>query len=166
MLQEENQRLFAKLESAAKYIADSDSIRSGLLAERKQLADERNNAVAKVKKIKDNSAEIERVTGENRRLKTELTEISEKTVSKSEFEKLAAEKKVLTAKLSEKIPSGVLAEKDGAIAALQSDLNTAHDKLLEAEARISRSDDQLDILRKQLDETSGRLAQLELNPSR
>ena len=164
VLEEENQRLFAKLESAAKYIADSDSIRSGLLTERKQLADERNNAVARVKKIKDNTAEIERVTGENRRLKTELTEISEKMVSKSEFEKLAAEKKVLTAKLSEKIPSGVLAEKDGAIAALQSDLNTAHDKLLGAEARISRSDDQLDILRKQLDETSGRLAQIELNP--
>ena len=164
VLEEENQRLFAKLESAAKYIADSDSIRSGLLTERKQFADERNNAVARVKKIKDNTAEIERVTVENRRLKTELTEISEKMVSKSEFEKLAAEKKVLTAKLSEKIPSGVLAEKDGTIAALQSDLNTAHDKLLGAEARISRSDDQLDILRKQLDETSGRLAQIELNP--
>ena len=29
----------------------------------------------------------------------------------------------------------------------------------------SRSDDQLDVLRKQLDETSGRLAQIELNPS-
>lgn len=164
VVEEENQRLFAKLESAAKYIADSDSIRSGLLAERKQLADERNNAVARVKKIKDNTAEIERVTGENRRLKTELTEISEKMVSKSEFEKLAAEKKVLTAKLSETIPSRVLAEKDGAIVALQSDLNTAQDKLLETEARISRSDDQLDILRKQLDETSGRLAQIELNP--
>jgi len=164
VLQEENQRLFAKLERASKYIAESDAIRSGLLSERKQLADDRNKALAKVKKIKDNAAEIERVTGENRRLKNELTEISEKMVSKSEFEKLAAEKKVLTAKLSEKVPFETIAKKDSAIAALQSDLNTANDKLLEAQARISRGDDQLNLLRKQLDETSGRLAQLELNP--
>ena len=72
VLQEENQRLLAKLERAAQYIAQSDAIRAGLLTERKQLANERNAAFAKVKKIKDNSAEIERVSIENRRLKTEL----------------------------------------------------------------------------------------------
>ena len=43
VLLEENQRLFAKLERAAKYIAQSDAVRSGLLTERKQLADERTN---------------------------------------------------------------------------------------------------------------------------
>jgi tetratricopeptide (TPR) repeat protein len=163
VLEEENERLLAKLEAAAKYISESDTIRSRLLVERKQLADERSKAVAKVKKIKDNTSEIERVAGENRRLKSELAQISEKMVSKSEFEKLAAEKKVLTAKLSEKVPSGTLAEKDDAIAALQSDLNSANDKLLQAQARITRSDDQLTVLRKQLDETSGRLAHFELN---
>ena len=73
-------------------------------------------AFAKVKKIKDNSAEIERVSIENRRLKTELAEISEKMVSKTEFEKLAAEKKVLTAKLSGE-GLRALAEKDGTIKA-------------------------------------------------
>ena len=51
-----------------------------------------------MKKIKDNSAEIERVTQENKRLKGKLAEISQNTVSKSEFEKLAAEKKALAAK--------------------------------------------------------------------
>jgi Flp pilus assembly protein TadD len=163
VLEEENQRLLAKLEKAAKYIANSDAIRSGLLAERKQLAEDRNKALAKVKKIKDNSAEVERVAAENKRLKTELAEISQKMVSKSEFEKLSAEKKVLTAKLAEDVASVALAKKDGAIAALQSDLNTAKDKLLEAQTRISRGDDQLEALRKELDETSGRLAQVELN---
>ena len=97
-----------------------------------------------MKKIKDNSAEIERVSIENRRLKTELAEISEKMVSKSEFEKLAAEKKVLTAKLSEKVPVAALAEKDGTIKALRGDLNTANDKLLAAQARITRSNDELE----------------------
>ena len=65
MLQEENQRILAKLERAAQYIAQSDAIRSSLLTERKQLANERNAAFAKVKKVKDNSAEIERVSIEN-----------------------------------------------------------------------------------------------------
>ncbi len=163
VLQEENQRLFVKLERAAKYIAESDTVRSGLLTERKQLAEDRNKALARVRKIKDNSVEIDRVSIENRRLQTELAEVSERMVSKSEFEKLAAEKKVLTAKLSKKVPVAALAEKDGTIKTLQSDLNTANDKLLEAQARIVRSDDQLEGLRKQLDETSGRLAQIELN---
>ena len=139
VLQEENQRLFGKLERAAQYIAQSDAVHSGLLTERKQLADERNNAFAKVKKIKDNSAEIERVSIENRRLKTELAEISEKMVSKTDFEKLAAEKKVLTAKHARKLPVEALAEKDGTIKALRSDLNTANDKLLAAQARLTRT---------------------------
>ena len=163
VLLEENQRLFAKLERAAQYIAQSDAVRSGLLTERKQLADERNNAVAKAKKIKDNSAEIERVSIENRRLKTELAQVSAKMVSKAEFEKLAAEKKVLTARLAAKVPVAALAEKDGTIKALRSDLNTANDKLLAAQARIIRRDDELEALRNQLDETSGRLAQIQLN---
>jgi tetratricopeptide (TPR) repeat protein len=163
VLQEENQRLFVKLERAAKYIAESDAVRSGLLTERKQLADGRSNALAKVKKIKDNSAEIERVSLENRRLKTELAQISEKMVSKTEFEKLAAEKKVLTAQLAKKAPVATLTEKDGTIKALQSDLSTANDKLLAAQARITRRDGELEALRKQLDETSGRLAQIQLN---
>ncbi|HVJ57353.1 MAG TPA: hypothetical protein VM574_05920, partial [Terrimicrobiaceae bacterium] len=81
VLQEENQRILAKLERAAQYIAQSDAIRASLLTERKQLANERNAAFAKVKKVKDNSAEIERVSIENRRLKTELVEISAKMVS-------------------------------------------------------------------------------------
>ena len=64
VLQEENERLFAKLERASKYIADSDRIRTGLLTERKELDDARDKAFAKVKKIKDNSREIERVSRE------------------------------------------------------------------------------------------------------
>jgi tetratricopeptide (TPR) repeat protein len=163
VLQEENQRLFAKLERAAQYITQSDAVRSGLLTERKQLANERNSALAKVKKVEGDSAEIERVSLENRRLKTELAKISEKMVSKSEFEKLAAEKKVLTAKLARKVPAKTLTEKDGTIKALRSDLNTANDKLLAAQARITQREDELENLRKQLDETSGRLAQIQLN---
>ena len=122
--------------------------------------------MAKVKRIKDNAAEIERVAAENRQLKAKLATVSQNTVSKAEFEKLAAEKKVLTAKLAESASPDEIAEKDKAIASLQSSLQTANDELLESEARASKGDAQLDLLRKQLDETSGQLAQLELNPER
>ena len=112
VLQEENERLFAKLESAAKYIADSDSIRSGLLTERKQLADERNKAVARVK---ENQGQLGGDRTCHRREQAaerpSSHEISQKMVSKSEFEKLAAEKKVLTAKLSEKMPPPTLSRR-------------------------------------------------------
>ena len=165
VLQEKNERLLAKLERASGYIADSDQIRSSLLAERRELDTARDKALANVKRIKDNSAEIERVTAENRRLKTRLTEVSQNTVSKTEFEKLSAEKKVLTARLSESASPAAVADKDRAIASLRSSLQTANDELLEAQTRNTRGDAQLDLLRKQLDETSGQLAQLELNPT-
>ena len=163
VLQEENERLFAKLERAADYIASSDKIRSGLLTERRELDGARDAALAKVKKIKDNSAEIERVNKENKRLKGELAEISQNTVSKSEFEKLAAEKKALAAK--QNANSAVIVQKDEAIAALQNNLHAANEALLEAQTQISSGDEELSQLREQLDETSGQLAQLEMNPS-
>ena len=164
VLQEENQRLLAKLERASKYIEASDQIRSGLLSERGKLHEARDEALAKVKRTKDNSAEIERMAGENRQLKSKLTELSQNTVSKSDFEKLAAEKRLLATKLEKKTPDAVV-EKDRVIASLQSDLSAANDQLLEAQSRIRKGDDQLKTVRKQLDETSGLLAQLEQNPS-
>ena len=88
--------------------------------------------MAKVKRIKDNSAEIERVTAENKQLKGKLATVSQNTVSKSEFEKLAAEKKVLTAKLQRVHLADEIAEKDKAIASLQSSLQTANEELFEA----------------------------------
>src|SRR4029434_1376791 len=66
-------------------------------------------------------------------------------------------------RLAEKLPAKALAEKEGTIKALRSDLSTANDKLLAAQARLTRRDDELEALRKQLDETSGRLAQVQLN---
>jgi Flp pilus assembly protein TadD len=163
VLQAENERLFAKLERAADYIAESDKIRSGLLAERRKLDEARDTALAKVKKIKDNSEQIERVTKENKRLKGEVAEISQNTVSKSEFEKLAAEKMALAAK--QDANSAVIIQRDQTIASLQNDLRAANEKLLDAQAQISSGDEELSQLRKQLDETSSELAQLELNPS-
>jgi Flp pilus assembly protein TadD len=162
VLQEENARLAAKLERASKYIAESDKIRVDLLAERREIDSARDQALAKTKRIKDNSAEIERVTKENKQLKSKLAQVSEATVSKSEYEKLAAEKKLLAAK--QKTTSEVIVEKDKVIASLEGDLEKANEQLVDAQSRITAGDAELNQLREQLDEVSGQLAQLELNP--
>ncbi len=193
VLLEENDRLLTKLDAAAKYIADSDAIRLSLLKERKDIAGERDSAVAKNKKLKDNSQELERVAGENKELKTKLASTIAKSVGKGEFEKVMAENKALAKKLAaaeansnrdeivkvvaekklleEQIvrmerdfKDAVNPEKDKIIATLQSELNSVNDKLLEAQAQMSRGDEQLKDLQKQLDETSGALAELKLNP--
>jgi Flp pilus assembly protein TadD len=163
VLQEENARLLSKLERASKYIGESDRIRSNLLTERKELDERRDKAVAALKKIKDNSAEIERVTAENKQLKNKISEVSQTTVSKSEFEKLAGEKKALAEKLSQMTPADQVAEKDKAINSLQKSLELANKQLLEAKARVAKGEDQEGLLRKQLDEASSQLAQLESN---
>lgn len=198
VLQDENARLFAKLERASQYIAESDTIRAGLLKERSELAEARDTAIFKVKKIKDNTKEIERIAGENARLKNDLSFATKNMVAKEEFEKLAGENKTLTTKLAEAEQNAVnkeeiekiaaekkaveeklakaeqdLAEaskapnpeKDKLIATLQSDLNSVNDRLLEAQAQVTRSEEQAKSLQKQLDEVSGELAQLKLNPT-
>ena len=162
ILQEENDRLAAKLERASKYIAESDKIRVDLLAERREIDNARDQALAKTKRIKDNAAEIERIAKENKQLKSKLAQVSENTVSKSDYEKLAAEKKLLLAK--QKTTAEVIAEKDKVIASLEGDLQKANEQLVDAQARITAGDAELNQVREQLDEMSDQLAQLEMNP--
>lgn len=194
VLQEENEQLLAKLDLAAKYITDSDSIRKNLLTERKELFDARKVAEARTKKIKDNSGELERVTKENKDLKTQIATSKETTVSKevydklltentsltkkladaekasannAELKKLAAEKDALEAKIAEaekNFKDAANPEKDRVISSLQSELNSVNDKLLDVQSQLSRSDEVIKDLQKQLDETSGELAEMRINP--
>lgn len=261
VLVEENSRLLAKLEQAATYISSSDEIRAGLIKDREKMAGERDEAVQKAKKSKDNSAEIARLAGENKDLKTKLTETEKVATAKgsdadkllqenksltnklaealmntpkqAELEKLKVQKNLLQARLAElekssrevpaanaekekliaslqsdlKAANGKLAEalanapkqaeleklkaqktqlevqlaemekakretpgaadpeKEKQIVTLQSDLNSAKDKLLEAQAQVSQGDEKLRDLQKQLDQATGELAQLTINPT-
>lgn len=222
VLEEENTRLLAKLEDASKYITTSDGIREGLLKDREKLETERDAAVKKSNKVKDNSAEIEKLAAENKDIKGKLKE-SEKlaTAKSSDADKLLIEVKLLSNKLAEAIlnspppaelkkltaqrdvlqkkvdeleklktqvaeldklrtqvaelqkaktpPAAPAATpdpaKDRQIATLQGDLNSANDKLLEAQAQVSQGDDKLRSLQKQLDQATGELAQLKINPT-
>lgn len=200
VLQEENTRLLAKLEQADVYIKESDKIREDLLGERKKMDEDRDAAVKKAQRIKDNSAEIEKLAGENKGLKAKLAESEKLAAQKtSDADKLLRETKSLTNKLAEALmntprqevvekltlqknlllqkvaelekakketPAAAPdPEKDRQIAALQSDVNTANDRLLEAQAQVSQSDDKMRGLQKQLDIATGELAQLKINPT-
>jgi Flp pilus assembly protein TadD len=199
---EENARLLAKLEDASKYIAASDGIRDGLLKDREKLEADRDAAVNKSKKVKDNSAEIEKLAAENKELKGKMKDLEKVASTKgADAEKLLKEVKALSNKLAEAIlnapPPAELQKltaqrdalqikvaelekmktpapapaatpdpaKERQIVALQGDLNTANDKLLEAQAQVSQGDDKLRSLQKQLDQATGELAQLKINPT-
>jgi len=175
-LMDENQRLLAKLESAAKYIEGADAGRKTLETDRKNIARQRDEAAARIKKIKDNSAVVERLTQEKEDLekafakeKKEFETKLAKATDPEKLGKLAAENKDLAARLEESEKKLVEAakkpeESEKALAELRSEVNTLNDRLLESQAQIASRDDQIKALARQLDESSGEAARLKLNP--
>lgn len=169
VLDDENTRLLGQLERAATYIAKSDEIRTGLLQERQVLVKDRNTAQNRTKKIKDNSAEMERIALENKELKQKLIKAQDDGASKQEIAKLTKENQSVSEKLAEAEKNlaeatAAAPEKEKLIASLQSELNSVNDKLLETQAGTTRSEDRLKDLQKQLDEAAGELAKLKLTP--
>ncbi|TSA31824.1 MAG: hypothetical protein D4R65_10590 [Verrucomicrobiaceae bacterium] len=175
-LTEENQRLLAKLESAAKYIEGADEGRKVLETDRKKIAKQRDEAVARSKKIKDNSETIDRLTQEKEGLektfakeKKELETKLAQATDPERLKKLAAENKDLAARLEESEKKLAEAakkpeENEKVLDDLRSELNSLNDRLLESQAQIASRDDQIKVLAKQLDESSGEAARLKLNP--
>lgn len=175
-LLEENQRLLAKLESASKYIESADAGRKILDEDRKKIAKQRDEVIARTKKIKDNAAALEKMTKEKEEMqarfvreKKELEDKLTKALDTEKLDKLAAENKELAARLAEtekKLAEAAArpAESEKALTELRSEINSLNDRLLESQAQVATRDDQLQALAKQLDESSGEAARLKLNP--
>ena len=173
---DENRRLLAKLESASKYIESADSGRKVLEDDRKKIAKQRDEAVARTKKIKDNAAALEKLAKEKDDLQAQFAKDKKELEAKlaratdpEKLEKLAAENKALAARLAEtekKLAEAAAKpeESDKVLAGLRSEINSLNDRLLESQAQIAKRDDQLKALAKQLDESSGETARLKLNP--
>ncbi|MEI6034446.1 MAG: tetratricopeptide repeat protein [Verrucomicrobiae bacterium] len=181
VLTEENQRLLAKLENAAKYIEASDAGRKTLDTDRKKIARQRDEAAARTKKIKDNTAAMERLAQEKEDLQNKFSRekeaaekmaIAAKKVEATDaerLEKLSAENKALAARLesSEKKLAEAAkkpAESERMLSELRSEIHSLNDRLLEGQAQIASREDQVKALAKQLDESSGEVARLKLNP--
>ncbi len=175
-LLEENQRLLAKLESASKYIESAEAGRKILEEDRKKIAKQRDDVIARTKKIKDNTAALEKLTQEKDDLqarfakeKKELETKLAKATDTEKLDKLAADNKDLAARLAEtekKLAEAAAkpAENEKVLTELRSEINSLNDRLLESQAQVATRDDQLKALAKQLDESSGEAARLKLNP--
>lgn len=175
-LLEENQRLLTKLESASKYIESADAGRKVLDEDRRKIAKQRDEVIARTKKIKDNTAALEKLTKEKEDLQArfakEKKDLEAKLVEANDsgkLEKLAAENKELAARLADtekKLSEAAAkpAESEKVLTELRSEINSLNDRLLESQAQIATRDDQLKALAKQLDESSGEAARLKLNP--
>lgn len=161
VLTEENDRLRVKVDLAAKYIEGSDSIRKTLLKERDELVDAKNTALARTKRVKDNAAEIEKVTAENKTLKTKLAEIEKSTATRAEVEKLAAENKALTEKLADaqlaSVPKKELEKLAAEKAALDKKYAEAEEKLKDATAATPARDKLVASLQSELNGVNDRL---------
>ena len=165
-LLEENERLLTKLEAASKYIEASDQARKTLDQDRSKVAKQRDEALARTKKIKDNTVALERLASEKKELEAKLEKATDSTL----LEKLTAENKQLADRLAEteqKLTEALKKPEDNqkAMEALRSEINGLNDRLLEAYAQVTNRDDQIAALAKQLDEASGDLARVKLNPS-
>ncbi|MEO6054424.1 MAG: tetratricopeptide repeat protein [Chthoniobacterales bacterium] len=188
VLDEAYQSLFTKLERAAKYINTTDGQRESLINDRntalKEKSDalgEKSEALLKLKKIKDNAKEVDRLVTTNKTLTDKLESTTEhlNVVTKKlkrfedntkELDRLSTENKELSNKLADaekKITelANVGPEKDKVIAELQSELNGVKDQLVTAQTQLQKKDGRVAELEKQLDETAGELASLRLNPA-
>ena len=216
---EENQRLLAKLENASKYIDSSDAGRKVLEEDRKKIAKQRDEVIARTKKIKDNTAALEKLTKEKEEMQVQFVKekslfakekeemqvqfVKEKSLFAKEKEdlqaqsekektqfakekkdletklakaddseklkKLAAENKDLAARLAETEKKLAVAaakpeENEKVLTGLRSEINSLNDRLLESQAQVATREDQIKALAKQLDESSGEIARLKLNP--
>ncbi|NBS52104.1 MAG: tetratricopeptide repeat protein, partial [Spartobacteria bacterium] len=107
-LQEENDRIAAKLDSAATYVQSSKAALSDSEADRKSLARERDQAVARTKRIKDNDSEVERLNEQMAQMKKEFqidksaleSQLAEQKPKLDQLAKIVADNKVLAAKLN------------------------------------------------------------------
>ncbi|MFZ4774600.1 MAG: hypothetical protein ACOYM3_04510, partial [Terrimicrobiaceae bacterium] len=157
-LLEENQRLLAKLENAAKYIESADSGRKILMDDRKKIAQQRDEVIARTKKIKDNTAALQKLTQEKEDLqlqfakeKKDLEAKLAKATDTEKLDKLTAENKKLAASLAEtekKLSEAAAKpeENEQILLSLRSEINTLNDRLLEGQARLATRDDQLKAL--------------------
>ncbi len=166
VVQEENNRLLGKLEKAAAHISESKKVLSATDEDRRKLAAERDKGLARIKRLKDNEAELEALKAEKSNLQKQLATqkpdldrlLKIEAQNKELAEKLAASEK----KLAEASSAGGIskAEAEG----LQEEIGLLQDRLTASRQDLAARDASVKSLMAQLDEASGELARLRLTP--
>ena len=164
---ENNARLVEKLKRAADYITGIKKVLAATDEDRRNVAAERNTALSRVKTLKDTSAEAKRLREQNASLQTEIavqkSDLERLAKIESENETLAQKVAVSEQKLAEISNSGGLtkAESDG----LRQELGLLQDRLDASRQNLASRDASVKSLSAQLDEATGELASLRLNPT-
>ncbi|PAZ00073.1 MAG: hypothetical protein CAK90_07340 [Spartobacteria bacterium AMD-G4] len=164
---ENNARLVEKLKRAADYITGIKKVLAATDEDRRNVAGERNTALSRVKTLKDTSAEAKRLREQNASLQKEIaaqkSDLERLAKIESENETLAQKVAVSEKKLAEISNSGGLtkAESDG----LRQELGLLQDRLDASRQNLAARDASVKSLSAQLDEATGELARLRLNPT-
>ena len=164
---ENNTRLVEKLKRAADYITGIKKVLAATDEDRRNVAAERNTALGRVKTLKDTSAEAKLLREQNASLQKEIavqkSDLERLAKIESENETLAQKVAISEKKLAEISNSGGLtkAESDG----LRQELGLLQDRLDASRQNLASRDASVKSLSAQLDEATGELASLRLNPT-
>jgi len=166
VVQEENARLLSKLEKFAAYTSEFKKALSAIDKDRQAVATERDMALARNKRRKDNQIELDTLKQQHAALQKQLSAQKPdlESLAKLELEnkdlaqKLAASEK----KLADASSAGGLskAEAEG----LREEMGLLQDRLAASRQDLAARDASVKSLVDQLDEATGELARLRLNP--
>ena len=163
VFQDENTRLVGKLEKAASYISESKKALSATDEDRRNVAAQRDKALAR---IKNNDGELDALKVEKaalqKQLATQKPDLERLAKLESENKDLAQRLVASEKKLAEASNADGLskAEAEG----LQEEIGLLQDRLAASRQDLVARDASVKSLMAQLDEATGELARLRLNP--
>lgn len=163
---EDNTRLAGKLEKAAGYISGIKKTLAATDEDRRAIAAQRDKALGRIKRLKDNDAELRAIKEEKTALQSQLA--SQKPdlerLSKIELENkdLAQKLDASEKKLAQASNAGGLSKSEAE--GLQQEVGLLQDRLAASRQDLSARDASIKTLAAQLDEASGELARLRLDP--
>jgi tetratricopeptide (TPR) repeat protein len=175
-LTDDNSRLAGKLDRAAEFIEESKKTLAATDKDRRAVAKERDRAESRLKKLKDNDAEIARLQKERKELEAqfakEKSDLEEKLASQQPrldlLARLENENKELAERLDKAEAELKEAEKIKAdhqrLVALQEEITLLQDRLVAARDELRVRDENIQKLLSQLDEATGEAARLRLDP--
>ena len=176
VLNDENKRLGDKLDKAGKYIEESKQTLAATENDRQALAAERDKALASLKKIEENQTEVARLIKEREEIEGKFAaekQALEKQLADQKprldlVAKLETENKDLTARLEKAevaLQDAAKVQADEKLRdSLQEEITLLKDRLAAARSELQSRDESIKNLYAQLDEASGEVARLRLDP--
>jgi tetratricopeptide (TPR) repeat protein len=154
-----------KLAEAEAKIEEAKSEAQAAEARLAEKTEAQNAAIQKEQeKAKAAAIEITKLVTANEELSKQLAIAKESGANKKEVDRLTTENSAMAAKLADAEIKLTKEGRDVAVSALQSELNSVNDRLLQAQSQLASRDKKIEDLAGELDQTSAELARLRLLP--